>query len=155
MESYNLVACCDTCGYTDRIARPIEATEAMRGNSCGRPWCSGHYTVLNLEPYDTPDIGWERKLSLAIKNELFSLPTFDMSAYKEECLLVQKEKAEKEAWREAHPIERCPKCGSSAIEKKRRGFKVGRALMGGYLAGSIGADDLVNKCKVCRCEWRP
>ena len=153
---YNKLVC-DTCGHKcdDSEWNTPEERDALKGASCGRPWCTGHYKILNLEPYDSETKGWDTMLREAIRTEFFPLPTFDREAYKEECLLVQRQEAEKEAYRKAHPIPHCPKCGSSSLHKKRRGFKVGRALMGGFLAGSIGADDLVYKCETCGCEWKP
>ena len=148
---------CDTCGHKceDSEWDTWEEFDALGGTPCARPWCTGHYKLVNLEPYYTLEKGWPATLREAIRAEFFPLPTFDREAYKEECLLVQKQEAEKEAYRKAHPIPHCPKCGSSSLHKKRRGFKVGRALMGGFLAGSIRADDLVYKCETCGCEWKP
>ena len=143
---------CDTCGHRCESSewKTFEGRDTLDGAACGRPWCTGHYRFLSLKPYDPDSKGLDVAIREAIRAELFPLPTFDREAYKEECLLAQREEAE----REAHPTYRCPRCGSSSFHKKRRGFKVGRALMGGFLAGSIGADDLVCKCNKCGCEWK-
>ena len=154
MHPYDIALCCDTCGHVESEMRPIEETKSMEGKACDRPWCTGHYIVVDIRPYETTDGKWLDDVRAAIKAELFPLPTFDRAAYREECLLVQKEEADKAAFRAANPIPKCPKCGSVLTHKERRGFKLGRAIMGGYLAGSIGADDLVNKCETCGCIWK-
>lgn len=146
---------CTTCGHVDGRIILLETMKTLDNTPCERPWCDGNYALIDLREQLASDRRSSEAIKQYIKDNFFQLPTFDREAYMNECLLRDKARKENEEWRATHPIERCPKCGSSAIEKKRRGFKVGRALMGGYLAGSIGADDLVNKCKVCRCEWRP
>ena len=154
MSPTDFTLICDTCGHAEVKSRPMEEKQSLIGAYCDRPWCTGHYILVDRTTYRKPGSTWDSEVQEAIRTELFPLPTFDRAAYREECLLVQKEEADKAAFRAANPIPKCPKCGSVLTHKERRGFKLGRAIMGGYLAGSIGADDLVNKCETCGCIWK-
>ena len=150
----DLILICDTCGHRDKTTSPLDKRLSMRGARCAREWCQGHYIIIDERPYRKPEKTWQDSERDAIEAELFPLPTFDKAAYREECILAKKEEDEKAAYLAAHPIPKCPKCRSVLVHKERRGFKLGRALMGGYLAGSIGADDLVYKCETCGCTWK-
>jgi hypothetical protein len=57
----------------------------------------------------------------------------------------------------------CPRCGSTTLTAQKRGFKVGRAIvgtlaaggLGGIVAGAAGKNKIVITCLKCGKEWRP
>lgn len=57
---------------------------------------------------------------------------------------------------------KCPKCGSTQFAAKKRGFGIGKALAGAFVAGPVGlaagilgSNKTVVVCLVCGCEWKP
>jgi hypothetical protein len=57
---------------------------------------------------------------------------------------------------------RCPKCSSTQIIANKKGFDVGRAVVGGFLtlgigavAGLWGSNDLRLNCLNCGHRWKP
>ncbi len=55
----------------------------------------------------------------------------------------------------------CPKCGSTSISAGRRGFSVGRALLGGMItpgvgvvAGAAGSNKVTVTCLSCGYKWK-
>jgi len=59
-------------------------------------------------------------------------------------------------------VARCPKCGSTSITIKQKGFGIVKAGIGaivagpvGLLAGGIGSGKTKNYCMNCGNEWRP
>jgi uncharacterized paraquat-inducible protein A len=61
---------------------------------------------------------------------------------------------------EADPTPRCPKCGSTSISADKKGFGVGKAVMGaavagpvGLVAGNIGAKKVRITCLNCGHHW--
>lgn len=69
-------------------------------------------------------------------------------------------------WREKHPkpLEQvcCPQCGSTQITAMKKGYGVGRAVLGtfiagpiGLLGGAIGSNDTVLTCMNCGCQFMP
>lgn len=68
-------------------------------------------------------------------------------------------KAIKEA--EAQEPIRCPKCGSTQITANKKGFNIGKAVVGdlavgavGLLAGGIGKDKVIITCLNCGYKWK-
>lgn len=55
----------------------------------------------------------------------------------------------------------CPKCYSSEVILRKRGFDFAAAWLaekevrGGFLLGTIGADKLIYRCKHCKYTWEP
>lgn len=56
----------------------------------------------------------------------------------------------------------CPKCGSTSISANRKGFGVGKAAAGAFLAGpyglvagGIGSKKVVITCLNCGYQWKP
>jgi len=56
---------------------------------------------------------------------------------------------------------RCPKCGSTQVAANRKGFGVGKALIGGFLTGGvgllggfIGSGKVLVTCLKCGKQWR-
>ena len=55
----------------------------------------------------------------------------------------------------------CPKCYSSEVILRKRGFDFAAAWLaekevrGGFLLGTIGADKLIYGCKHCKYTWEP
>ena len=63
--------------------------------------------------------------------------------------------------REEEPL-RCPYCGSTYITANKKGFGLGKALVGGFLtggvgllAGFIGSGKVKCTCLKCGQEWKP
>lgn len=57
---------------------------------------------------------------------------------------------------------KCPRCGSTQITAQKKGFKVGKAILGnilfgkiGLLGGFIGSNDLEIRCLKCGNKWEP
>lgn len=57
---------------------------------------------------------------------------------------------------------RCPKCGSTYITANKKGFGLGKALVGGLLvggvgllAGFIGSGKIKCTCLKCGNTWKP
>lgn len=57
---------------------------------------------------------------------------------------------------------KCPRCGSEMVEGGKKGFGVGKAIVGGVLTGGIGlAAGLIGKnklqytCLKCGYKWDP
>ena len=57
---------------------------------------------------------------------------------------------------------KCPKCGSTAIAANKKGFGLGKAIVGGVLTGGIGllagflgSNKVKITCLNCGNEWRP
>lgn len=57
--------------------------------------------------------------------------------YKKANLLLKKQKLELEAERENN-MAHCPRCGSTSLVANKKGFGVGKAVIGASLLGSIG-----------------
>ncbi len=49
----------------------------------------------------------------------------------------------------------CPKCGSTQITAQKRGFSMGRALVGGVVGGFIGSKKIILTCLVCGHTFKP
>ncbi len=63
--------------------------------------------------------------------------------------------------RDSRNTVRCPKCGSTSISAGRRGFSVGRALLGGMIApgvgvvaGAAGSNKMIVTCLNCGHSWK-
>ena len=63
--------------------------------------------------------------------------------------------------KEEDPL-RCPYCGSTYITANKKGFGLGKALVGGFLtggvgllAGFIGSGKVKCNCLKCGQEWKP
>lgn len=57
---------------------------------------------------------------------------------------------------------KCPKCGSTQITANKKGFGLGKAAAGAFLAGPIGlaggllgSNKVVITCLKCGHQWRP
>lgn len=57
---------------------------------------------------------------------------------------------------------KCPRCGSEMVEGGKKGFGVGKAIVGGVLtggiglaAGLIGRNKLQYTCLKCGYKWDP
>lgn len=62
---------------------------------------------------------------------------------------------------EADPTPRCAKCGSTSISADKKGFGVGKAVVGtavagpiGLVAGNIGAKNVSITCLNCGHRWK-
>lgn len=56
---------------------------------------------------------------------------------------------------------RCPRCGSTQITANKKGFGVGKALVGGFLtggvgllAGFLGSGKVLVTCVKCGKQWK-
>lgn len=56
---------------------------------------------------------------------------------------------------------RCPKCGSDSIITNKKGFSVGKAAVGAFVAGpiglaagGIGGDDIMCTCGTCNHKFK-
>lgn len=75
-------------------------------------------------------------------------------------LQVEKEKL-KIMQQQNEDVARCPKCGSTSLSEKKKGYGVGKAAVGGLivgpfglLAGGIGANKRQIKCLKCGHEFK-
>lgn len=57
---------------------------------------------------------------------------------------------------------KCPKCQSEQITSHKKGFGIGKAIIGaltfggvGVLAGSINQNKVLNHCMNCGYKWKP
>lgn len=76
--------------------------------------------------------------------------------------LLDPEKAERMDALDAQGIAYCPKCASTSISTGKRGFSVGKAVVGsmfslksGLLAGAIGSNKIQCTCLKCGHTWKP
>jgi RNA polymerase subunit RPABC4/transcription elongation factor Spt4 len=56
---------------------------------------------------------------------------------------------------------RCPRCGSTQVTANKKGFGVGKALVGGFLtggvgllAGFLGSGEVMVTCVKCGKQWK-
>lgn len=76
--------------------------------------------------------------------------------------LLDPEKAKQMDALDAQGIVYCPKCASTSISSGKRGFSVGKAVLGsmfslgtGLLAGAIGSNNIQCTCLKCGHTWKP
>lgn len=154
-ESLKYALICDTCGHKHNTYIGVDQMRETEGQSCERPWCTGHYKFIYLEDYgyDIDNNNFDRNGAIvrAIRESFFDLPTFDREAYKEECLLCEKEKAESAAkQRAANSSRGCPNCGSSCIKKISTTRRVASVATLGLASSTIGK---TYRCQSCRHTW--
>lgn len=65
------------------------------------------------------------------------------------------------AKQEADSVVRCPRCGSTQISANKKGFGVGKAVVGaavagpmGLTAGNIGSNKVIVTCLKCGHQWQ-
>lgn len=76
--------------------------------------------------------------------------------------LLNPEKAQRMDALDKQGIAYCPKCASTSISAEKRGYSVGKAVVGsmfswktGLLAGAIGSNKIQCTCLKCGHTWRP
>lgn len=59
------------------------------------------------------------------------------------------------------PVSKCPKCGSTSISADKKGFGIGKAVVGaavagpvGLVAGNIGSKKVLITCLNCGHQWQ-
>lgn len=76
---------------------------------------------------------------------------------------IQEDKERVESYKKQGTVF-CPRCHSTSITAQKRGFKVGRAVVGSALtggldvaalAGGIGKDKIIITCLNCGHNWKP
>lgn len=153
MDSLQYRVICDTCGHDDVRFLILEQKQELEGTPCERPWCSGHYKIINLA-----DFGYDHKTPLneikskAIKEKFFNLPTFDRNAYREECLLQQQEKSTNETQKQqVNYMPACPKCGCVSLTKYiSTAGRAASVFALGLASPKIGK---TYQCGYCRHTW--
>lgn len=76
--------------------------------------------------------------------------------------LLNPEKAQRMDDLDSQGIAYCPKCASTDIATNKRGFSIGKAIVGsmfslgtGFLAGAVGSNKIQCTCLKCGHTWKP
>lgn len=139
---------CDHCGKVLRIKKEfcIKDPEGYRLNQPLKCFCGNISDKIEItKPEQKP-----------IKNETPKKKSFWQS------LLDSSNEYEERKKAKANEPLRCPKCGSTQITAYKKGFSVGKAVvgdlvagpLGGLLAGGIGSKKIMVVCLKCGHTWK-
>lgn len=175
---------CSECGVPLESEEPVQVENAAAGHpikiclNCGNklleqarqcPKCGEKGDGLRV--VDSEDINQIRAIQMAAKHEDkkgFWQRTIEegreINRQKEAAKIAQpKPLSKKERIKEnkANGVACCPKCGSTSLSANKKGFGVGKAAVGvftvgvlGAAAGGIGSGKVVVTCLNCGHRWK-
>lgn len=161
---------CPNCGYPLKSSNVTEFNQMQYCPYCGKQndstadFCAYCGKNLNLSIKDN---------SVAVIENEESIETYDIMQYKnkidsfnnpvilQKAQIIQQQKQLEEQKRQFDAQAKCPKCGSVSLTSEKKGFGVGKAVVGaalfggvGLLAGGIGANDTVVTCLNCGYKFK-
>ena len=120
---------------------------------CGRSFDGTPNTSLILQRQTTPVISVEKKDIISIKENIDGYGSIEAIQREQ---LAQQQKILEQQCKQQELMAKCPKCGSTSLSANRKGFGVGKAIVGtallggvGLLAGEIGSNKTIVTCINC------
>lgn len=106
--------------------------------ACGRPLSNStrsmtsEGSIIGLKQSVTESRG-----TLVSKHETNNIVRNTAPDYQKEILKVQNKQLEIQK-KQSDAMARCPRCGSTSLSGNKKGFGIGKAVIGGAIAGPIG-----------------
>lgn len=139
----SIYADCEKCGHSIKIPKSLCVNKGKN-----------NYSIT--QPIKCEKCGNESSEIIEVKEKRESFWKSMRKSFNE----GMKKRDERIRQKASEPIH-CPKCGSTQITAGKKGFSVGKAIVGdlvagpeGLLAGNIGSNKVIVTCLKCGHTWK-
>lgn len=132
-------------------------------SNCGTPISSSNFTLDTTQNINTSYYQANLQMqqeAIRIQQEQLLLERRKLEEAKR--LAAEQKRLADIQQQQYNELAKCPRCGSTALSSNKKGYGVGKALIGvavfgpvGLLAGGVGANKVVATCLKCGHKFKP